>query len=162
MLTTTQRELLAVALGDRAAAVAIADALDAAGDEQGVAVANLGASTNLTALVVAATAITSPSVTATNVAASNFTAGNAAEPTKAEIDAGIDTVVLAIEGALDLKADNADILTMETELEAALLLKSDNADVEILRTEVETRLDTIEAKLNALLTSLRDAALIAT
>jgi predicted RecA/RadA family phage recombinase len=95
------------------------------------AIVAYSAGTNLSALA----------VTATNVAASNFTANNAAEPTKAEIDAGIDTVVLAIETALDLKADNA--------------------DVETLRTEIETRLDAIDTGIAALITSLKQSGLMA-
>ncbi len=88
------------------------------------------AGTNLAALV----------VTATNVAASNFTAADPAQPTKAEIDTGIDTVVLAIETALDLKADNA--------------------DVETLRTSIETRLDAIDTGIASILTSLKNAGLM--
>ena len=62
-------------------------------------------------------------------------------PTKAEIDAGIDAVVLNIEAALDLKADNA--------------------DVETLRTQSEARLDAIEAKVDALIAALKAAGLMA-
>lgn len=58
----------------------------------------------------------------TNLPTSNFVAAVAAEPTKAEIDTGINT----------------------------------------LKTAVESRLDVIEAKVDALLGALRDAALIAT
>lgn len=94
-------------------------------------IAALGTTSNLTALV----------VTATNIAASNFTAAIPAEPTKAEVDAGIDTLKTAVVTALDLKADNA--------------------DVETLRTETEARLDAIEAKIDAFLASVKAAGLMA-
>lgn len=54
--------------------------------------------------------------------------------TDAAVNAGIDAASVATETALDLKADNA--------------------DVETLRAEVETRLDNIEAKIDALLAAL--------
>lgn len=46
-------------------------------------------------------------------------------------------------------------------IDAALDTKADNADVVTLRNEVEARLDVIEAKIDALLGSLRTAGLIA-
>lgn len=84
-------------------------------------IAALGSTSNLSALVVANTII----------AASNFTASNAAAPTKAEVDAGIDTLKTAVVTALNLKADNV--------------------DCETLRTQIEVRLDAIEAKIDAFL-----------
>lgn len=87
-------------------------------------VAPLGATSNLSALA----------VTATSIAASNFTAAVAAEPTKAEVDFGINTLKTAVVTALDLKADNA--------------------DCELLRTQTEARLDAIEAKVDAVIASL--------
>lgn len=98
---------------------------------QATVIAALGATSALSALA----------VTATDIPASNFTAANAAEPTKAEIDAGIDAVVLNIESALNLKADNA--------------------DVETLRTQSEARLDAIEAKIDAVIAALKTAGLMA-
>lgn len=98
---------------------------------QAANVAALGETVDLTALV----------VTETVIAASDFTASNAAEPTKAEIDAGIDTLKTAVVDALDLKADNE--------------------DVETLRTEVEARLDAIEAKIDDVLAKLIAASLMA-
>ena len=98
---------------------------------QATVIAALGATSDLSAAV----------VVATDIPASNFTAANAAEPTKAEIDAGIDAVVLNIETALNLKADNA--------------------DVETLRTQSEARLDAIEAKVDALIAALKTAGLMA-
>lgn len=89
------------------------------------------AGTNLAALA----------VTATDVALSNFTAANAAAPTKAEVDTGINTVVLAIETALDLK--------------------SDNTDVETLRTSIETRLDAIDTAIAALITAMKNSGQMA-
>lgn len=98
---------------------------------QASVIAALGVTSNLSVLV----------VTATDIPASNFTAAIPAEPTKAEIDAGIDAVVLNIEAALDLK--------------------SDNADVETLRTQSEARMDAIEAKVDALIAALKAAGLMA-
>jgi len=93
-------------------------------------VADLGSTSNLTALV----------VEAATISASDFTASNAAEPTKAEIDVGIDA--------------------LKDKVITALGLKADNADVETLRTEVEARLDAIEAKIDATLAALRAAKVI--
>lgn len=98
---------------------------------QATVIAALGATTNLSAAV----------VVATDIPASNLTAAIPSAPTKAEIDAGINAVVLNIETALDLKADNA--------------------DVETLRTQSEARLDAIEAKVDALIAALKTAGLMA-
>jgi hypothetical protein len=98
---------------------------------QATVIAALGATSALSALA----------VTATDIPASNFTAAIPAEPTKAEIDVGIDAVVLNIESALNLKADNA--------------------DVETLRTQSEARLDAIEAKIDAVIAALKTAGLMA-
>lgn len=87
-------------------------------------VAELGATSNLTALVPAAAVITD----------SAGTFAIPAEPTGAEVDTAIDELRDKVETALDLK--------------------SDNTDVETLRTETEARLDAIEAKLDELIAAL--------
>lgn len=74
------------------------------------------------------------------IADSNFTALDAADPTKAEIDEGIDALKDAVVTALNAKADNA--------------------DVEILRGEIETRLDNLETKVNLIITNLIAAKLM--
>ncbi|OFZ54972.1 MAG: hypothetical protein A2428_03100 [Bdellovibrionales bacterium RIFOXYC1_FULL_54_43] len=61
-----------------------------------------------------------PAVTATVIAGSNLVAVNAAEPTKAEVDTGIDTLKTAVVTALDLKADNADLVTVAAKLDAVI------------------------------------------
>ena len=98
---------------------------------QAAAIAALGTTTPLSALVPAATDLT----------ASNLTAAISSAPTKAEVDAGIDAIAAEIETALGLKADNA--------------------DVETLRTEVEARLDSLDAKVDAFLAAIKAAGLMA-
>jgi hypothetical protein len=123
-LNKRQKERLEIALGDFASRNEDVKAIIAAVDSvllesRADYVAPLGTTANLTALV----------PTPADIAASDFTAIDANDPTKAEIDAGIDVLKDAVESALDLKADNA--------------------DVETLRTEAEARLDAIEAKIDA-------------
>lgn len=60
-----------------------------------------------------------------------------AEPTGAEVDTAINALRDKVETALDAK--------------------SDNADLETLRTEAEARLDAIEAKIDAVIASLKAA-----
>ncbi len=160
-LSNNARSRLRVALASKTYGDEVADAINVGGNPVSDYVAPLGVTSNMSALVVTATSLTALVVTATNVAASNFTAGNAAEPTKAEIDAGIDVVVLAIEGALDLKADNADVETLRTECQTAFGLKADNADVETLRTQAEARIDAAEAKIDSIIAELIEAGLMA-
>lgn len=155
----TQRKLR-IAMADVVAADELTSAINVGANPTADNVAALGATSNLTALVPTAATLSTPVVVATNVAASNFTAADPAHPTKAEIDTGIDTVILAVETALDLKTDNADLVTFRTEALAALLLKADNADVETLRTEVEARLDAAEAKIDAVIAALIAAGLM--
>lgn len=160
------------------------------GDTGEAAVADLGTTTNLTALVPVATTHTALVITATThtalvPAASSITASAgtyaiAAEPTGAEVDTAIDqatakvdtgldlkadntdveTLRTEIQTSMDLKADNADVETLRTEIQTAMDLKSDNADAETLRTEVEARLDAIEAKVDAALPILRKYRMI--
>jgi porphobilinogen deaminase len=61
----------------------------------------------------------------------------------------------------DTKADNADVETLRTEVQTALLTKADNADVETLRGEIEVRLDNLETKVDAILSSLKTAGVMA-
>jgi hypothetical protein len=66
----------------------------------------------------------------------------------------------------DLSTSNtytdADVNAVFAEVETALDAKADNADVETMRTESEARLDAIESKVNAILTALKNAGLMAT
>jgi hypothetical protein len=130
-ISTRAAKRFKVAMGNGDDGAEIISAIEAGGNPQADAVAAIGATSNLSALA----------VTATVISDSDFTAANAAEPTKAEIDAGIDTLRTAVVTALDLKADNA--------------------DCETLRTEVEARLDAIEAKVDALIAALKSAGLMA-
>lgn len=132
MLSTRTKNIVRVAMADKRAADELSAAVNAGSNSQAAAVAAIGASSNLTALA----------VTATVIANSNFTAAIPAEPTKAEVDAGIDTLRTAVVTALNLKADNA--------------------DAEALRTEVEVRLDAIEAKVDAVIAALKASAQMAT
>lgn len=83
------------------------------------------------------TALAPAAVTMTAAA----TAGGAA-PTAAQVDAAINAATAEIKGMLDAKTDNV--------------------DAETLRTEVEARLDALEAKVNAILVSLKAASYMAT
>lgn len=161
MLSQKLKDLIAIAIPVQAKANELIAALEAAADEQAAVVAAIGASSNLTALVPAASSISAPVVAAASLSASNLTAGNAAEPTKAEVDAGIDALAAKVVTALGDKADNVDLATMRTEALAALLLKADNSDVETLRTEVEARLDAIEAKVDAVIAAFKTSGQMA-
>jgi hypothetical protein len=130
-LSKKTKEILTVALANKVAAAELAAAVDAGGNSQAAAIAALGVTSNLSAAV----------VTATVIANSNFTAAIPAEPTKAEVDVGIDTLRTAVVSALDVKADNADL--------------------ETLRTQVEARIDAVEAKFDAIIAALKTAGIMA-
>lgn len=131
-LSKRSKDILIVAMADRRSAQEITTAIDALVHiaEPAADVAALGTTTALSAAVVAAATI----------ANSNLTAAVPAEPTKAEVDTGIDTLRTAAVGYLNVKADNV--------------------DVETLRTQVEARLDGAEAKIDAVITSLVAAGLM--
>lgn len=130
-LSKRSKDILIVSMADRRSAQEITAAIDAlvAATPAG-AVAVLGVTSNLSAAVVAPTTIVD----------SNLTAVDAANPTKAEIDTGIDTLRDAIETALDLKSDNVDLNT--------------------LRSEIEDRLDDLEAKIDEVIDALVVAGLM--
>ncbi|HLD91690.1 MAG TPA: hypothetical protein VI911_11885 [Patescibacteria group bacterium] len=130
-LSREARDILIVAMANRAKANEVADAIDAASVASVATVVAAISSTNMTAAVVAATTFT----------ASAGTFVNAAEPTGAEIDTAIDEATAKVKAVVDIKADNADL--------------------ETLRTEAEGRLDAIETKINAVLTSLKAAGVMA-
>jgi len=73
----------------------------------------------------------------------------------ADLGASVDLTLVA-PTAVDLNAIFSDI-----EVEAALLAKADQAKVVTMMGVIETRLDNIEAKLNALLASLRNSGQVA-
>ncbi len=160
-LSNNARSRLRVALASKTYGDEVADAINVGGNPVAAYIAPLGATSNLSALVVTATSLSALVITAASISASDFTAGNAAEPNKAEIDAGIDALKDKVIIALALKADNADVETLRTEAQTAFGLKADNADVETLRTEAEARLDAIEAKMEAIRDALVDAGLMA-
>ena len=95
------------------------------------AIAAMGNTTDLIAAVV---------VPAT-IADSNLTAANAAAPTKAEVDAGINTLKAAVVNVLNIKADNVDL--------------------ETLITSTEARLAAIEAKVDAVIAALKTSGVTA-
>lgn len=64
-----------------------------------------------------------------------------ASPSATNVNTAIDSATAQIKGFLDAKADNVDL--------------------ETLRTQVEARLDTIEAKVDAIITALKGASLMA-
>jgi hypothetical protein len=123
MLSSEQRRVLGIALGDDVIANEIGDQIDSGGNPVAAVIAALGATSNLSALVVTASDVTDLSTSDTYT------------------DAAVNAKFVEVEGFLDLKADNA--------------------DVETLRTESEARLDAIEAKIDAILVSLKNAGLMA-
>lgn len=141
MLSKRTKDILVVAMADRKAGEELASAIDSGSNPQAATVANFGATSNLTALVPTASALAA----GTPVASAQ---GGTYDQT-------------AINNGFDAKADQADFSQLVTDLNTALDLKSDNADVETLRGEVETRLDNIESKINAILTALKNAGLMA-
>lgn len=130
-LSTAARRRLEVAMAHRATAKEVADAIDSGGNAQAAAVAALGATSNLSALVPTA-AVLSPSA---------GTYANPVEPTGAEVDTAIDQLATKVVTALGDKADNA--------------------DAETLRTQVEARMDAVEAKIDAVIAALKTAGLMA-
>lgn len=122
---------LEVALGNEAAADAVESAIFALGIDPAAVVAALGATSNLSALAVAPT--TFATIAGTYAVPST--------PTGSEVDATVNAALAAVKDVVDIKADNA--------------------DVETLRTQTESRLDAIETKVDAILTALKNAGLMA-
>lgn len=129
-LTLQQKAAIKGSIVDPAAAQALID-LVSSSLSQADEVAEMGVTSNLSALLPTAAVIT----------ASAGTYAIPAEPTGAEVDAAIDQAT-------------AKVVT-------ALLAKADNVDAETLRTQAEARLDAIEAKIDAILAALKDAGLMA-
>lgn len=130
-LTRRTKDIMIVALADKKAGEELATEVDSLHAVTAAAVvADIGATSNLSALVPTASAIT----------ASAGVFAIPAEPTGAEVDTAIDALKGKVDTALDLKADNA--------------------DVETLRTQVEARLDVIEAKIDELIAALQAASLM--
>jgi hypothetical protein len=119
----------------------IADNMAASAGTPGVAVANLAASTNLgiAGPVAAVVAVGAPTAVVLNATFSNT-----------EVEAG-----------LLGKADQADVVTAVAALVAAINLKTDHTAYTAQQAILETRLDNLEAKVNSLLTSLRNSDQIA-
>jgi hypothetical protein len=161
-LTTRTKHIVEVALANKAAAIELCAAIDSGSNPVAAVVAAFGSTSNLTALVPATAALTALVPTATTFSLSAGTYVDGAHPTGAEVDTAINAGLDLVETAMGNKADNADVETLRGEVEDALDLKADNADVETLRGEVETRLDSIETKINAILTALKNAGLMAT
>lgn len=130
-LSAKARKRFEVAMARRAEAVEILDAIESGSNPQAATVANFGVVADLTAAV----------VTAATFTASAGVFAIPAEPTGAEVDAAIDSATAKVKAVVDVKADNADL--------------------ETLRGEVETRLDNIETKINAILTALKNANIMA-
>lgn len=124
-LSNKAKEAIRRAVTEDKAADELIAALEAAADEQAAAVAALGATSNMSALVPAAAVIS-------NSAGTYAIPGS---PTGAEVDAAIDELRDKVELALDAKADNA--------------------DAETLRTQAEARLDAAEAKIDAVIAALK-------
>jgi len=112
---------------------AVADELVAAIDAPGSGPAGVVVAFGVTANL---TALAPIAVTMTGAACAG-----AATPSATDVNAAINSATAEIKGFIDAKADNA--------------------DVETLRTEVEARLDALEAKVNAVLTSLKAASYMA-
>lgn len=125
MLSNKAKAAIKRAVTEDKAADELIAALEAAADEQAAAVAALGATSNMTALV----------VTAAVISDSAGTFAIPAEPTGAEVDSAINALRDKVETALDSKADNA--------------------DAETLRTQAEARLDAVEAKIDAVIAAFK-------
>lgn len=130
-LSSKLRNALANALGNKALSKELADTVDIGAVTQAGAVALLGSTSNLSALVPAAASISG----------SAGTYAIPGDPTGAEVDTAIDQATAKVVTALGLKADNV--------------------DAETLRTQTEARLDAIEAKIDAVITALKNASLMA-
>lgn len=127
MLSAEAKRALNIALGSKQSGIGdeVADAIDASGSGPAAAVSAIGVTADLSALV----------PTAASISASNFTAAIPAEPTKAEVDAGIDA--------------------LKNKVITALGLKADNADAETMRSEIEARMDVIEAKIDLVIANFK-------
>lgn len=104
-LNEAQRKALRVALGskgDNGVADEIADAIDASADPQLDELAAVGALAPVAAVI----------------SASNFTAAIPAEPTKAEVDVGIDALRTKVITSLGAKADNNDLESLRVAFDA--------------------------------------------
>lgn len=130
-LSTKTRKILEVSMANRGAAKELADAVDNGGNPQAASVSVIGATSDLSAAVVAPTTF----------AASAGTYAVPATPTGAEVDSAIDAALAQVKTVVDIKADNADL--------------------ETLRGEVEARLDAVESKVDAIITALKNAGLMA-
>lgn len=144
---------------------------DSGADSQGAAVADLGAFTDLelAAPTAAALDVDSPTAAALTIdapvaaaqgVAYDQTDINTALDAKAD-QAAVSTLVTAMNAALDLKVDQADIETFDTALNTALDLKADQDKLLTMITTLNTDLDALYVKVDALLTSLRNAGVIA-
>ena len=129
-LSSNAQKALNNALANKELGEEVAAAIDAQGSGPADEVDAIGSTADMSALV--------PS--AASISASNLTAVSAPDPTKAEVDAGIDALKNKVITALDLKADNADVETM--------------------RGEAEDRLDVIEAKIDEVIAALKAANLM--
>jgi len=90
------------AFTDQKSASEVVTAIDAGGNPQAAAVAALGATVDLSALVPGASTLSDLSTSDTYT------------------DAAVNAIFAEVETALDLKADNADVETMRGEVEARL------------------------------------------
>jgi len=129
-LSVKCKKRIEVALARRVEANELIAAVESGSNPVAAVVSAIGVTVNLTA----------PAVAPAVIVNSNFTAANATEPTKAEIDVGIDTLRTAVVGVLDVKADNADLST--------------------LKGEVEVRMGAVEAKIDAVIAALKAAGLM--
>lgn len=154
-LSNKAKEAIRRAVTEDKAADELIAALEAAADEQAAAVAALGATSNLSALAPTAAALAAGSPSAAVITDSAGVYAIPAEPTGAEVDDAVDALRDKVETALDLKADQADLAQLVSDMNAALDLKADNADAETLRSQVESRMDAVEAKIDAVIAAFK-------
>ena len=119
------------------AGVKLGDLIAAGSNPVAGTVAAIPASADLTVPVVTATTFASVAVVGTYV--------DGAEPTGAEVDttanAAANAAIALVKAVADIKADNADLVT--------------------LGSEVESRMDAVEGKINAVIAALKAAGLMA-
>lgn len=118
-LSEKAKKVLISGLANKAVGTEIASAIDAGGNTQAGAVAAIPASADLTVPAATPAAVVDTDITATQLA----------------------VVAADLNDALDLKADNAVMVTVVG--------------------EIETRLDTLETKVNAIIAALKAAGLMA-
>lgn len=140
-LSQRAKDALEIALADQKASVEVSTAIDSGSNPQAATVAAIPASTDL--------ALASPAAAALALDT----------PAAASLNAVFDDT--EVEGALDAKADQVDVANLAADMNTALDLKADQTAVAAMMATAESRLDALEAKVNAVISALKAAGLMA-